>query len=96
MGTLLDTCRNNNLEMVKYLVENGANIHIDEEEPLRIVYEKNNLEIIIYLAENGIDSSEYFNFEVCKYLISKDANFKVNNHEIFKDCFRNKQKGGIK
>ncbi len=70
-----------NLELVKYLIENGANVNADENEALRRAAEKGNLEILKYLVENGANISDlaliraaiYGQLEIVKYLVENGA-----------------------
>ena len=50
---LRDACWNGHLEIVKYLVEQGANIHILDEAPLRDACFYGYFEIVKYLVEQG-------------------------------------------
>jgi len=47
------------LDMVKYALENGADIHFDNDEPLREAVKTGNLEIVKYLVEKGADIQGY-------------------------------------
>ena len=44
--------KNGHLEVVKYLVENKANIHAQNDEALRLASENGHLEVVKYLVEN--------------------------------------------
>lgn len=41
------------LETVKFLVENGANIHADDESALRTRAQNGHLEVVRFLVDNG-------------------------------------------
>ena len=41
------------MEVIKYLLENGANIHADNDYALRISAEMGYLEVVKYLIEKG-------------------------------------------
>ena len=72
------------LDNIKFLVENGANIHADDDFALRWSSENGHLEVVKYLVENGADiqaednialrlSAENGHLEVVKYLVEQGA-----------------------
>ena len=76
------------IEIVKYLVENGADIHAQDNYALRWSARNDNFDIVKYLVENGADihadndyalwwsvCSNYL--EIVKYLIENGADQKV-------------------
>lgn len=84
----------NNLDIVKYLVENGANINASEiwftTHPLRWASYKGHLDVVKYLIEKGanIHAKNEFSlihaytnnhFDVIKYLIDHGANIDAIN-----------------
>jgi ankyrin repeat protein len=50
------------LEMVKYLVEQGADIHAKDDSALRWSAEKGHLDVVDYLMEQGADINAYDDF----------------------------------
>jgi hypothetical protein len=50
---------NEYLEMMKYLIENGANIHEDRDYALRCMAHRNNFTMIKYLVEHGANINVY-------------------------------------
>jgi ankyrin repeat protein len=84
-------CRCGYLEMVKYLIEEGADLHIDDETPLTWAAEEGRLEVVKYLVENGADlNNEYVlygaaeagQFEIVKYLVEKGADLHLHSDVI--------------
>ena len=55
---LIATVNRNHLPVVKYLVENGANIHVGNDSPLIYALLQGNIEIVKYLNKNIV----YFYF----------------------------------
>ncbi|AGF84863.1 repeat protein [Moumouvirus goulette] len=77
------------LEVVKYLVENGANIH-GFSNPLKNASEEGHLEVVKYLVEHQSDMYLYYDYalrsaskeghlEIVKYLVENGANIHANN-----------------
>lgn len=56
------SCYYNYSELVKWLVDKGADIHTHYEEPLRSAVNNSNLDLVIYLVDKGakIDIWDYF------------------------------------
>ncbi len=88
--------RNGCLEVVKCLVEFGADIHFYDEAALRWASEGGQLELVKYLVELGSDvqvwhnyplriASYYGHLEVVKYLVEKGADI----HALDDDVLRN-------
>jgi ankyrin repeat protein len=85
INLLLNASIKGSLELVKYALEQGANIHFNNDEALRWASEKGHLEVVKYLVEQGANihaendialrhaSSDGY-FEVVKYLVEKGAN----------------------
>ena len=82
---------NGYLEIVKYLVEHGADIEFNENWPLWLSAAYGHLEVVKYLLENGadihaqgdlalFDASYNGDLEVVKYLIKHGAN--VDGHTL--------------
>ena len=72
------------LSVVKYLVEDGANISINNNHALRWASGCGHLSVVKYLAENGVDirtdgagalrlASRYNNLNIVKYLVKNGA-----------------------
>lgn len=80
-GLLKYAALNNNLKIVSYLVENGANVNGGYGKPLLYSVRKGNLEIVSYLVENGaninnkilIESIENGQLNIIKYLMDNGA-----------------------
>ena len=49
--SLIDACENGDLTKIKYLVENGANIHACYDDALRFAAHNGNLEVVNYLRK---------------------------------------------
>ena len=78
------------LEVVKYLIEKGADVHTKNDSALRTSAEKGHLEVVKYLIEKGADihavndsalhfSVLYGHLEVVKYLIEAGADVHANH-----------------
>jgi len=52
---LIDACRKGHLKTVKYLVENGADIHGNNDYALKGAVGNGHLETVKYLVDNGAD-----------------------------------------
>ena len=72
------------LEIVKYLVKHGADIHTQNDYALRYATEKGYLDIVKYLVENGADihanndfslrsAADNGHLEIAKYLVEQGA-----------------------
>ena len=82
---LLKATMDGNLEVVKWLVENGADIHVDNDKPLdNAINYARDLDIVKYLVEKGADihaqddqalKSAFFEFdlEIVKYLVEQQG-----------------------
>ena len=81
---LLYSSHNGYLEIVKFLVENRANIHADDDDALRLASGVGHLEVVKYLVEHGANihaendealrmSSRFGHLEVVKYLVRMGA-----------------------
>jgi ankyrin repeat protein len=86
-------CLTGNIEVVKHLVELGADIHSDDNSVLRYSVYNNHLEVVKYLVEQGADIhagnnislrvSAYKGYlEIVKYLVEQGANKTELNNEI--------------
>ena len=82
--------KNGHLEVVMYLVENGADIHAQGDYALIIASENGNLEVVKFLAKVGANihagkdaallyASHYGHLETVKYLVENGANIHANN-----------------
>lgn len=88
------------LEIVKYLIEKGANIQANNNLALRMAVMNKHLDIVKYLIENGADihiNNEYIlrkatelnHLEMIKYLIENGANwYLIKNRPIFKEILK--------
>ena len=74
-----------NVEVMKYLIENGADVHADNDVALSCSAEMGHLEVVKYLIENGADihacngcalrcSARRGHVDIVKYLIENGAN----------------------
>ena len=84
-----------NLDIIKYLVENGANIHTEKNYLLKAAAENGYLEIVKFLVEKGANihagddyvlKSAAYNghLEMVKYFVEKGANIHAHNDEALK------------
>jgi len=80
----------NDMKVVKYLVENGADIHADEDYALRWSALNGHLEVVKYLVEIGADIYARDNYalkysainghlDIVKYLVENGADIHVDN-----------------
>jgi ankyrin repeat protein len=85
---LLNASQNGSLELVKYSLEKGANIHI--EFALSYASQNGHLEVVKYLVEQGAnihakddlalrEASLNGHLEIVKYLVEKEANIHAEN-----------------
>jgi len=85
---------NGHLEIVKFLVENGANIHAVDDCALRWAAESGHLEVVKYLVENGANIHAKDNWALCwaarnghlkivKYLVENGADIHADNNYAF-------------
>ena len=58
---LRTACMYNKLPIVQFLVENGANIHVYNENPLQTAFEFGNLQIAKYLFQKGAKITDHLN-----------------------------------
>jgi ankyrin repeat protein len=76
---------NGNLEIVKFLVQNGANVNAEDDSALLFAAENGHLEVVEFLLENGADvnamedqalrwAAYNGNLEVCQFLVKSGAN----------------------
>lgn len=87
---------NNNLELVKYLLDKGADVAVNNNYVIRTSIKICNLELVKYLIDNNIVdikvinswksvyNTKYDAFEIIKYLVEKGLPFTVNNNELIK------------
>jgi ankyrin repeat protein len=80
---LINACRDGDLELVKYCLREGANIHAQNDFALRWASQNGHIEVVKYLVSQGADihtfddlalqwASENGHIEVVKYLNSLD------------------------
>jgi ankyrin repeat protein len=83
------------LNKIKLVLEQGADIHASNDEALRISAKNGHLEIVKYLVEHGANihindnaalrnSAIDYRIEVFKYLVEKGANIYIKNDIILK------------
>src|SRR3990167_9102362 len=83
-------CKYGNLEVTKWLIKHGANIHTYVDRPIRIASENGHLEVVKYLFLHGSDlstgndtpicrASENGHLEVIKYLFSQGVDIQAWN-----------------
>ena len=53
----IDACENGHIDIVKYLVEQGADIHAESDKALVLASQFNHFEVVKYLVENGADKN---------------------------------------
>ena len=53
--SVCNASRNGHVQVVKIVLENGADIHAREDEPLRVASEKGHTEIVKLLLQHGAD-----------------------------------------
>jgi ankyrin repeat protein len=82
-------------EIVKYIIENGTNIHTEYDIALRTAAERGYLNIVKFLIENGADvhigndhplkmAVSHNNIEMIKYLISVGSDVNSKNNYMIK------------
>ena len=73
------------LKIVKYLVDNGADIHAKDDLVLQVAIENGHLEIVQYLVSKGVNIHVYYDLalqwaarnghlDIVKYLVDQGAN----------------------
>jgi len=94
LGTRYDLC---NPDTWKYLINNGFDIHTNNDWPLLIASEQGWIEIVKFLIENGANMFAYGNYtlkiaafeghlEVVKFLIQKGANLHDDNEDTLRSA----------
>jgi ankyrin repeat protein len=89
-NNLIQAVKECNLIKVKHLIEQGADIHADNDWALRLSAANGHLEVVKYLVEHGADIHSYKyqalrysagngHLEVIKYLIEQGANIHADN-----------------
>ena len=92
---LKKAAKHGHLEIVKYLVEHGVDIHTQTDYALRFATEKGHLGIVKYLIENGADIHANNDFalrwaafdgylEIVKYLVEHGADIHAANDSALK------------
>jgi hypothetical protein len=88
------------IEVIKELIESGADIHVDNGYALRYASYYGHLEIVKYLVEQGADihamdddalrwASYYGHLEVVKYLVEQGVDIHVLNDETLRVASEN-------
>jgi ankyrin repeat protein len=91
---LLSATKNGDLINVKSLIEQGANIHYDNDRPLKNSVSGGYLDIVKYIVERWIDiqendnllklSAESGHIEVVKYLVERGMNVHISDNYALK------------
>lgn len=92
---LIDSIRDNDLQGVKEAIENGANIHADDDFALRWAASKGYLPIVKYLVEHGADihaEDDYAlrwavgwgHLPVVEYLVEQGADIHTNDGQLLR------------
>jgi len=87
---LMKISKEGNLEKVKFLVSQGADVHVNKDTPIQAASTAGHLDVVKYLVSKGADvhSSEDFSLiwasnnghlDVVKYLVSKGADIHAGN-----------------
>ena len=87
---LIQASQYGNIEAVKYLVENGADVHADDDKALIFASKNGNIEVVKYLVEYGSDihanndealeQASYFgHLDVVQYLVEHGADIHAND-----------------
>lgn len=90
---------NGHLDIVRFLVENGADIHIYDETPLKLATEAGHLNIVKYLAEHGANihvgnndiltiASKEEHLDIVKYLVENGV--EINHLSLLFSVSRNR------
>ena len=86
-------CREGRLSVVKYLVEQGADVHtLDDYTPIILANQRGHLSVVKYLIEQGIDihtendqslivASKWGHLAIVKYLVEQGANIHIHNDQ---------------
>jgi ankyrin repeat protein len=74
---LFKAVKEGNLELLRYAVKIGTNIHAENEYALRVSANRGHLEIVQYLVENGADIYIYNN-EALRWATAKNHTEVVN------------------
>lgn len=92
---LKEACRNGNLDVVKYLISRGADIHHSKDLACRIASQNGKLDIVKYLISIGSNihakddyafrkACQFNHMPVVKFLVENGANIHANNNEVSK------------
>ena len=87
----VEECKSGDLEVVMYLVSQGANVTDDNNYAVQVASMNGHLEVIKYLVSQGADVTDDNNYavqvasmnghlEVIKYLVSQGADVKVKDN----------------
>ena len=91
----LTASKKGHLEIVKLLIQNGADIHAENDYALRWASQEGHIEVVTFLIQNGADihaeneyalrwSSENGHLEIVKILIQKGADIHANDDQALR------------
>jgi ankyrin repeat protein len=97
---LINAAKNGDLENVKVLLENGADVHAENDDALLWASSNGHVEVVKLLLENGADphakndaalrwASEYGRVEIVKLLLENGANPHAENDEALRGASSN-------
>lgn len=88
---LISAIKKNHHDVVNFLIDNGADIHFNNDEPLAIACEYSDIDIVKKLVRNGCDINKTNSplklacykgrLEIVKYLVENGADINSNNSE---------------
>ena len=84
MTTFAEACKTGDLQVVRYLVSQGADV-----KAVKLATISGHLEVVKYLVSQGADNepvipfaSNYGHLEVVKYLVSQGADVRANDNAV--------------
>ena len=92
MSQLIQAIKNNSIKKIQDLLDNGTDIHYNNDEPLLCAANKGNLKMVKLLLDNGADihadddealmrATDNDNLEIVKLLLDNGADIHANNDE---------------
>ena len=95
MSKLIEASYKGQLDIVKHLIENGADIHVNNDRALRCAINNNHLDVVKHLVECGADihacndqalrwASSNGHLDIVKYLIECDADIHARDDEALR------------